>query len=152
MDEKTDAALKTHYRQLALICVALVIAAANYIVIAYLVSRSGSTLDTVQLPVVLIAVIGLIFLGMAPVVFRMMMQKLSSTSPLETRITRLKFATIVSFAVREAAAIAGFVVTMVTGDLRWVIALSGITVIAMVAAFPRWSSFEKEVNTVPSEF
>jgi len=43
----------------------------------------------------------------------------------------------VSFAMRESAAIIGLVISLLTGDLRWCLALSAAAVLAMLLGFPR---------------
>lgn len=149
MDNVGPADLKAQYRQLAIICGVLILAAANYIFIGKLICNSGSEMDSDPVLVGVLAVVALLFLGLAAVVYRIMMQRIPANSTVEARIAKWKIATILSFAVRETTAIFGFVLTMLTGDLRWVVGLAGITVLFMLYAFPRWSTFEKSLKEVP---
>ncbi len=99
-------------------------------------------------PGVLAAAAVCILLTAGPIVSAMIRGSAKKTEP-TSRLDGVTTAVVIGMAIRESPGIIGLVLTFLTGDPRWVIGLAGISILAMVAAFPRRSTLEKLLRDVP---
>jgi len=131
---------------------ALVFSTLIYIGIAFLMLQQdmGETaFQDKRIPAVVAAVGVLMLLLARP------MQKLLEGQPAigdtpESRCRQFQTATIVGQAIRESAAIIGFVLTLMTGDIVWVAGLAFLSILAMVVNWPRRSRLEERFKEVPT--
>ena len=96
------------------------------------------------LPLVLFA-LGLVLLGVAPAVKGAVFKRADAEGfdgSVERRFAAYQTATIVAFALREAAGLIGFTLALLTGNPWWSWGLGGAALIAMYVDRPRPGMFD----------
>ena len=83
-----------------------------------------------------------------PIVSALIRKSVGKTEP-AARLDGVTTAVVIGMAIRESPGIIGLVLTFLTGDPRWVVGLSGLSILAMIAAFPRRSTLENLLRDVP---
>lgn len=134
-----------------IICTALMASLGMYVGIGWFLQKQGDfTMGPVPdgLPFIL-SLTGFSMLIVAEIVFRALAARARRVEPPEGRLIPYQSAVVVGFALRESAGVLGLVLTLLTGDLRWVVGLSSFAVVAMVAAWPRRSTLEELVKLAP---
>lgn len=86
-----------------------------------------------------LAVAGVALLLLAPFVER----KLREGAPPAEAVAAFRRATVVGFALREAAALCGLLIAILTGEPLWCFALALAALVAMVAAWPSRGKLER---------
>jgi hypothetical protein len=133
------------HRILGIICFALLASVAIYVGIAFVLIQQGSipTTDSAELPeifpVVLCAIAVLTVMGaqvMAAALLKQNLARATGEDP-TPRLNAFQSAVIIGFAMREAAAVMGLVLTFLTGEILWVVGLSAVAAAAMLLAWPR---------------
>jgi hypothetical protein len=127
-------------RVTTVICAAIVLAVPVYVAVAWMVVGQGVGASGGGLPSVLVwalASVGITLLAVAEAVWAAMKRSAAGRPTPADRLASYRTAAIVSFAMRESAAIIGLVIALLTGDLRWSFALSAAAVLAMLLGFPR---------------
>jgi len=129
---------------LQLICGAFLVSVAVYVLVARLVMGKAPALAPLPelLPWILAGVAVLALLSAQPLGALMARNAESQPTP-EARQAGYRQAVVVAFAVRESAAIFGLVLTLLTGDLSWVLILAAAAVLAMVIGWPRRAQFDR---------
>ncbi len=69
-------------------------------------------------------------------------------TPME-RLQRYRIAIILAFALRETVAIYGLVLSLATGNPRWVLGFGLVALVTMAMGWPRRSSMLELTDTVP---
>ena len=136
-------------RFLNVVCFALVASVGAYSVVAWYLSSEGGALAGPELPSALAwvgAAVAIALLVAAPIARRKMLEKSSvtmlSSERDDTAVESYRLATLLSFMLREGAAIVGLMLTILTGEATWCYALGAITVVAMFSAWPRREELE----------
>jgi hypothetical protein len=127
-------------RTTTLICAAILVAVPIYCVVAYLAlsqSPGGFVSDVPPTVVWILAAVAVAQIPVASVVSGALTKSAAARATAGGRLAGWRTATIVGFAVREATAIMGLVVTLVTGDLRWCLGLGALSAAAMLLAWPK---------------
>jgi hypothetical protein len=124
-----------------------------YVAVAWLLTDRSDwtpTLSGPTIPVVTwaIAAIAIAELATAEVVFRVMAALAASRDTSTDRLTGYRSAIMVAFALREGAAIMGLVLTLLTGELMWCLALSAGALATMLAGWPKRSAMERLASEV----
>jgi len=122
------------------VCLAILTSIPFYVAVAWMVAGQRADADGVALPAVLawaLAAVGLALLAAAQAVWATLKRGAAARPTPAERLASYRTAAIVSFAMRESAAIIGLVISLLTGDLRWCLALSGAAALAMLLGFPR---------------
>ncbi|HKI02685.1 MAG TPA: hypothetical protein VKK31_11965 [Thermoanaerobaculia bacterium] len=134
--------MQARHRQLLIVCgaIGLSLLMVNVVFTFLYLSRPLPGSDVPQaLPLVLFS-LGLVFLGAAPAVKRSIFKRADAEgfdgNP-EGRFAAYQTATIVAFAMREAAGLLGFVLAILTGNPWWSWGLGGVALVAMVLDRPR---------------
>jgi len=145
-----DPALRNSLLTSVLITLAMMVSVVIYVPVAIFFVRSGQTFATAETPGLHGVLLGAAMLCAAGGLgfFRMQTKPLfedsRATSP-ELVLTRLLRARIVGLALAETAAILGLVLTLTTGNIRWSVALSLISLATMAALWPRRRQLERLV-------
>ena len=122
------------------ICFAILASLPIYVAVAWMVVGQRAGAAGAGLTPVLVwalAAAGIALLAAAQGAWAAMKRAAVARPTPSERLAAYRTATIVSFALREAAAIVGLVITMLTGDLRWCLALAAAAVLAMLLGWPR---------------
>jgi hypothetical protein len=122
------------------ICIAILASIPFYVAVAWMVAGQRADASGGGLPPVLVWVLGafgIALLAAAQAVWAAMKRAAATRPTPAQRLASYRTAAIVSFAMRESAAIIGLVIALLTGDLRWCLALSAAAVLAMLLSFPR---------------
>ena len=139
------------YRTLLVICGAIVASLAIYTgVAAVVLQQSGGSLGEESLPPLLPAILASVgvtmLLGAGFVSSLILGPARQPGRTVEERLAAYFQSVIVGFAVREGAGVLGLVITLLSGDLKWVLGLSGAAAIAMAVAWPRREKMSDLVN------
>lgn len=128
-------------RVTAVICAAILMSIPIYVVMAWvIVGQGGAAPAGGGLPSVVtwaLAAVGAALLAAGQALWAALRRSAASRPTLEERLATYRTATVVSFAVRESAAIVGLAITLLTGDLRWCLVLGAAAVLAMLLGWPR---------------
>lgn len=143
-------------RTLSIICAAILMSVPVYAIIAILLNGSGAggfPPEAVPRPVVPVLVVAAALLLLsAPSIGRAVrrpsrdMTGGATDSPAH-RLERFRTGHIMAFALRETAAILGLVVTLVTGNVNWVLGLGAAAMIAMLLGWPRRADARRLVKS-----
>lgn len=134
---------------LHIICGALAAATAAYAGMGWFLVTNGSfELPRLAKPgglALILSVAAVLLLLAAPLAQRLLAQDRDSRRrsmpvvPFET----YRQAIIVAFALREGAAIIGLVITLLTRDVRWALALGAVAVLAMLLGWPKPAAWQR---------
>ena len=127
-------------RVTTVICIAILASIPLYVAIAWIVVGQGAGRLAGGLPPVLtwaLAAAGIAVLAIAQVVWAAMKRGAAAKPTPAERLASYRSAAVVSFALRESAAVIGLAVTFLTGDVRWCLALSAAALLAMLLGWPR---------------
>jgi hypothetical protein len=140
-----EALVDARLRNLNLICVAITGSVLVYGAVAWFLfaragyAPSGAIHDVPFLPYILAAA-GVGALVIAPLIsaaiLRQGLSHVARTDP-TAALNAVQTSVIVGFAVREAAAVIGLVITLLSGSMTWVVVLGAAAVASMLAAWPR---------------
>jgi hypothetical protein len=146
MSSSSHDSIEQFLRTTTLICLAILAAVPIYWVVAYVASSQSSEKFVSQVPSMLAWVLAAVAVAQIPVasaVAGALERSAGAKATVSERLTGWRTATIVAFALRESAAIIGLVITFLTGDLRWCLALGALAVLAMLAGWPRRGVVER---------
>jgi hypothetical protein len=135
-------------RFLNVVCLALVGSVAVYAFVAWFLASDSGSLGGPEIPTAVAAVGAVFAIGLlvaAPFVRRKTLQKAAAVRDDEreaTAIESYRLATLLSFILRDGAAIVGLMLTVATGNPAWCWALGAITVVAMFSSWPRREELE----------
>jgi len=121
------------------LCLAILASIPFYVAVAWMVAGQRANASGGGLSEVLVwalAAVGIALLAAAQAVWATLKRGAAARPTPAERLASYRTATIVSFAMRESAAIIGLVISLLTGDLRWCLALSAAAVLAMLLGFP----------------
>ncbi len=145
MDPDGDPSLVERHRMLTLVCGAFLGTLPVYLVIAWTTAVAGGLAPGLPgvVPWVLTAT-GLAALLVAGAVTRSMIRHGFTSAANADGRTRLFFhAVVIGFAIRDAAAAAGFAATLLTGELAWCGASCLATAVAMLAGWPGRRAYDR---------
>lgn len=140
MEATPPALVNDAARVTTVICAAILLAVPVYVAVAWIVVGQGVGASGSALPPVLtwaLAAVGAALLSVAQAVWAAMTRGAAARPTPAERLAAYRTAAIVSFAMRESAAIVGLAITLLTGDLRWCLGLGAAAVLAMLLGFPR---------------
>jgi hypothetical protein len=136
-------------RFLNVVCLALVASVGAYSVVAWFLTSGGDALGGPDLPrglAIAGALVALALLVAAQIVRRKILEKAASGARTDERHTTAvesyRLATLLSFILREGAAIVGLMLTILTAEPMWCYGLGAVTVVAMFTGWPRREELE----------
>ena len=135
LDEAEKAAVSATRK----VCLALVAGVVTFGVVVAVIALTGTirapaeALRGVLVP--LAGIFALASLASAPFL-ESVLRKLPAGAERSDSVARYTHATIVGFAVREAAALFALVVALVTGELPWTLGITALVLYGMLAALP----------------
>jgi len=135
---------ENQYLVLRIICGAYLFSLAIYVVVARIVAGQGLGLEPLPelLPWILVGVAAMTLVAAQPL-SAVMIANAAKQPTAEARQGGYRSAVIVAFAVREVAGIFGLVLTILTGDFRWVLVLAAAAALAMLIGWPKRSEFDR---------
>jgi len=141
MDPDTSRLVDAKMRLLTLLCAALALSLAVYVVVAVIVvgAAGGPVAEGIPPSTAwILAAVALASLAAAETVSRAIRARAASSgSTAAARLEAYQQATIVGFAMRESAAVMGLVATFLTGQVGWCVVLAAASGLAMAVAWPR---------------
>ena len=139
---RVDEALRFLY----VVCIGMILSVGVLVVVAWFVASGPGALGQVGPPVpqalayVGVAV-GLALLVAAPIVYRKMLARAATTLRADERadtvLESFRLATLLSFILREGAAIVGLMLTLLTNEPMWCYVLAALAIVAMIWGWPR---------------
>jgi hypothetical protein len=146
MDTAPPLLVDATVRVTTVICIAILASIPLYVAIAWIVVGQGAGELGGGLPPVLIwalGAVGIVVLVVAQAMWAAMKGSAAARPTPAERVASYRTAAVVSFALRESAAIIGLVITMLTGDLRWCVGLAAAAVLAMLLGWPRRADMQR---------
>jgi len=144
MDHAEQALVMRSMRTTTVICFAIAISIPIYVAIAWFLASQGPLDDEPPASVVyglLALAAGLLIAAVA--VSRRLKTTAAAKPTLVERLDAQRVATIVSFALREGIAVVGLVITLLDGDLRWILGLATVSLVAMLLDWPAPADWER---------
>ena len=123
-------------------------------VVAWLVaptvaSATGSD-DLVPLLAGILAVLSAGHLMLAQLLFTSRVRAAEKLPTPEERLASYRVAVIIAFALREAVALYGLVLSFLSGDPSWSSGFGAVALVSMIFGWPRRSTMERLASEVPS--
>lgn len=140
MDPSTSSAVDSTARITSIVCAAILASLPIYVAVAWFVTAGGTRPTGPSLPAAgtwALAALAVGALVAAQLVWRRLLHAAAARPDQGQRLAGFQSAAIVSFALRESAGVIGLVLTMLSGDLAWCLALCGAAALAMLLGWPR---------------
>jgi hypothetical protein len=136
-----------------LIAVALVASVLAYMAIAWFVApttvESSGDAEFIQLMATILAVLSLGHLVAAQMLFAIRARAAAKLPMPEQRLGAFRIAFILSFALREAVAVYGLILSLLSGDARWCLGFGAVALISMLLGWPKRSAMNRLAAEVP---
>jgi F0F1-type ATP synthase membrane subunit c/vacuolar-type H+-ATPase subunit K len=136
-----------------IIAFAIAAAVPIYIVVAWLVAPTVATApgyeELVPLLAGIFAVLSAGHLVLAQVLFASRVRAAEKLPTPEERLASYRVTVIIAFALREAVAIYGLVLSLLGGDPRWCLGFGAVALVSMALGWPRRSVMERLASDVP---
>ena len=136
-----------------IIAAAILASVPIYMAIAWLVAptvaTSSSSDDLAPMLAGIFAVLSAGHLVLAQLLFASRVRAAETLPTPEERLASYRVAVIIAFALREAVALYGLVLTFLSGDIRWCLGFGAVALVSMVLGWPRRSAMERLASDVP---
>jgi hypothetical protein len=153
MQPPTTSSIEQSARVTTLIAGALAASVVVYVAIAWFVAptmaASGGGGEHVQLIAAVLAVVSLGHLVAAQVLFAARVRAAAKLPTPEQRLAAYRTAIILSFALREAVAVYGLVLSFLGGDVRLCLGFGAVALAAMFLGWPKRSAMDRMASLVP---
>lgn len=140
-------------RLINIIAVALVASVLVYVVIAWVVAptvaEAGGDAELIQMMAAVLAVVSLGHLVAAQMLFAIRVRAAEKLPTTEQRLSSYRIAIILSFALREAVAVYGLILSFLSGDARWALGFGAVAVMSMFLSWPKRSDMERLGSEIP---
>lgn len=140
-------------RLINIIAVALVASVLVYMVVAWVVAptiaEAGGDAEFIQLLAAILAIVSLGHLVAAQMLFAIRIRSAAKLPTPEQRLASYRVAIILSFALREAVAVYGLILSFLSGDPRWCLGFGAVAVVSMLLGWPKRSAMEQLGSEVP---
>lgn len=140
-------------RLINIIAVALVASVLVYMVIAWVVAptvaEAGGDTELIQMMAGILAIVSLGHLVAAQMLFAIRVRTAEKLPTPEQRLSSYRVAIILSFALREAVAVYGLILSFLSGDARWAIGFGAVAAMSMLLGWPKRSTMERLGSEVP---
>lgn len=124
-----------------------------YMVVAWLVAPTVATASgNAELVPLLAGIFMVLSAGHLVLAQLLFASRVRAAEKLPTPVERLaayRVAVIIAFALREAVAIYGLVLTLLGGDPRWCLGFGAVALVSMVLGWPRRTAMERLASEVP---
>jgi F0F1-type ATP synthase membrane subunit c/vacuolar-type H+-ATPase subunit K len=154
MQAPTTSSVDKFARTTRIIAAAIAASVPIYMLIAWLVAptvdSSGGDPNFIPLLAMLFAVVSVVQLAAAYLVFSARVRAAAEQDTSEERLAGYRVAMIIAFALREAVAIYGLMLSLLSGDARWCIGFGLVALVSMVLGWPRRSEIDRLASEVPS--
>ena len=153
MNAPTKFSSDNFIRLINIIAIALVASVLVYMVIAWVVTptvaEEGGDAGFIQMMAVIFAVVSLGHLVAAQMLFAIRVRAAEKLPTPEQRLGSYRVAFILSFALREAVAVYGLILSFLSGDARWCLGFGAVAAISMLLGWPKRSAMERLASDVP---
>jgi len=153
MHAQTPPSTDQFIRLINIIAVALVTSVLVYMVIAWVVAptvaEAGGAAELIQMMAAILTIVSLGHLVAAQMLFAIRVRAAEKLPTPEQRLSSYRVAIILSFALREAVAVYGLILSFLSGDVRWAIGFGAVAAISMLLGWPRRSAMETLGSEVP---
>jgi hypothetical protein len=153
MQSPAPASTDQSARMITLIAAALVISVLVYMAIAWFVAPTTavSNEDTqfIQLMAAILAIVSLGHLVAAQMLFAIRVRAAEKLPAPEQRLGSYRAAIILSFALREAVAVYGLILSFLSGDARWCFGFGAVALASMLLGWPKRSAMDRLGSEVP---
>lgn len=153
MHAQTPPSTDQFIRLINIIAVALVASVLVYMVIARVVAptvaEAGGDAELIQMMAAILAIVSLGHLVAAQMLFAIRVRAAEKLPSPEQRLGSYRVAIILSFALREAVAVYGLILSFLSGDARWALGFGAVAAISMLLGWPKRSAMERLGSEVP---
>jgi hypothetical protein len=145
-EESRESRVGEAVRFLNVVCAGMVISVGVFVMVAWFVASGLDSMGPLGPPlpqgVVYFGVaVGLALLVAAPIAHRKMLERAAQTvrahERTDTTLESFRLATLLSFILREGAAIVGLMLTLLTSQPMWCYLLAAAAIVAMITGWPR---------------
>jgi len=153
MSAPTEFSSDNFIRLIDIIAIALVASVLVYMVIGWVVAptvaESGGDAELIQMMAAILAVVSLGHLVAAQMLFAIRVRATEKLPTPEQRLSSYRVAIILSFALREAVAIYGLILSFLSGDARWALGFGAVSAMSMLLSWPKRSTIKRLGSEVP---
>lgn len=153
MQQSTHPSTDQFARVISVIAAALAASVLIYMVIAWIVvptmANEGMEFEQLQLIALVLAVLSIGHLVAAQVLFSTRVRAAASLTSPEQRLETYRTSFILAFALREAVAVYGLVLSFLGGDVRWALVFGAAALVSMLLAWPKKSAIVQLGSEVP---
>ena len=140
-------------RLINIIAAAIVASVFVYMVIAWVVAptlaEESRDPGLVQTLAAILAVVSLGHLVAAQILFAIRVRAAEKLPTPEQRLGSYRAAIILSFALREAVAVYGLILSFLSGDARWCLGFGAVAVVSMLLGWPNRGVMDRLGSEVP---
>jgi len=140
-------------RLINIIAAALVASVVVYMAIAWIVAptiaEAGADAEFIQLMAAILATMSLGHLVAAQMLFAIRFRAAAKLPTPEQRLGSYRTAIILSFALREAVAVYGLILSFLSGDARWCFGFGAVAVVSMLLGWPKRSAMDRLASEAP---
>jgi len=153
MHAPTSSSTEQFIRLINIIAFALVVSVFAYMVVAWVVAPTiaevGGDAKMMQMMAAILAIVSLGHLVAAQMLFAIRVRAAEKLPTPEQRLGSYRIAIILSFALREAVAVYGLILSFLSGDARWSLGFGAVAAISMLLGWPKRSAMERLGSEVP---
>jgi F0F1-type ATP synthase membrane subunit c/vacuolar-type H+-ATPase subunit K len=153
MQQTAPSSIDQFARVVFIIAGALAASVLVYMAVAWFVAPSttspGLGSEQLQLMALVLAVLSIGHLVAAQALFTSRLRAAAKLPSPGQRLESYRTSFILAFALREAVAIYGLVLSFLSGDVRWCLGFGAIALVSMLMGWPRRSAMERLASEVP---
>jgi F0F1-type ATP synthase membrane subunit c/vacuolar-type H+-ATPase subunit K len=153
MQHSAQSSVDQFARFVFIIAAALAASVVIYMVIAWIVvptiETAGMDSRQFQLIALILVVLSIGHLAAAHVVFSSRVRSAAKLPTSEERLESYRISFIIAFALREAVAIYGLVLSFLGGDIRWALGFGVVALMSMLLAWPKKTAIVQLGSEVP---
>lgn len=153
MQHTTQSSIDQFARVVFIIAAALAASVVIYVAVAWIVAPKMTSpgLDSEQLHLMalILAVLSIGHLAAAQALFTSRLRAAAKLPSPGQRLESYRTSFILAFALREAVAIYGLVLSFLSGDVRWCLGFGAVALLSMLLGWPRRSAMERLASEVP---
>lgn len=140
-------------RLINIIAAAIVASVLVYMVIAWVVAptvaETGGDAELIQMMAAILAIVSLGHFVAAQMLFAIRVRAAEKLPTPEQRLGSYRVAIILSFALREAVAVYGLILSFLSGDARWALGFGAVAAMSMLLGWPKRSTMERLGSEIP---
>lgn len=153
MNHEESKGLSGLAKSIPIIAAAITVTVPIYVAVAWLLAPTSAVMaDEPQMITLMAGVLAVLSVGnlvASALLVSSRRRSLARLSDPRERLAGYRVAVIIAFALREAVAIFGLVLSLLSGDPGWAVGLGAVALLSMLAGWPRRSDIARLASAVP---